>query len=42
MSSLAASNERTVDTAAAVVQPGWVRVLHWINAVAMILMIMSG
>src|SRR3978361_2003373 len=42
MSSLAASNERPVDTAAAVVQPGWVRVLHWINAVAMILMIMSG
>ena len=42
MSSLAASDERTVSTPAAVVQPAWVRVLHWINAVAMILMIMSG
>jgi thiosulfate reductase cytochrome b subunit len=42
MSSLAASDQRTVSTPAAVVQPAWVRVLHWINAVAMILMIMSG
>jgi thiosulfate reductase cytochrome b subunit len=25
-----------------VIQPAWVRVVHWINAVAMILMIMSG
>ncbi len=25
-----------------VIQPAWVRVMHWINAVAMILMIMSG
>ncbi len=24
------------------IQPGWVRIVHWINAVAMILMIMSG
>src|SRR3569832_8907 len=24
------------------IQPGWVRVMHWINAVAMIMMIMSG
>lgn len=25
-----------------IVQPAWVRVLHWINAVAMVLMMMSG
>jgi thiosulfate reductase cytochrome b subunit len=24
------------------IQPGWVRIVHWINAVAMVLMIMSG
>jgi thiosulfate reductase cytochrome b subunit len=42
MSSLAASNERAIVTPAKVIQPAWVRVLHWINAVAMILMIMSG
>jgi thiosulfate reductase cytochrome b subunit len=42
MSSVAASDQRTITTPAAVVQPGWVRVLHWINAGAMILMIMSG
>jgi thiosulfate reductase cytochrome b subunit len=42
MSSLAASNERTIPTTAKVIQPAWVRTVHWINAVAMILMIMSG
>src|ERR1700737_5223804 len=42
MSSLAASDERTLAAPAKVIQPAWVRVLHWINAVAMILMIMSG
>jgi len=42
MSSLAASNERTLAAQATVIQPAWVRVAHWINAVAMILMIMSG
>src|ERR1700676_4276884 len=42
MSSLAASDERTVVSPAKVIQPAWVRVVHWINAVAMILMIMSG
>jgi thiosulfate reductase cytochrome b subunit len=42
MSSLAASNERSVADTAKVIQPGWVRTAHWINAVAMILMIMSG
>jgi thiosulfate reductase cytochrome b subunit len=42
MSSLAASGERAIATPATVIQPAWVRVAHWINAVAMILMIMSG
>jgi thiosulfate reductase cytochrome b subunit len=42
MSSLAASDERTAITSAKVIQPAWVRTVHWINAVAMILMIMSG
>src|ERR1700687_1302818 len=42
MSSLAASDERAVPTTAKVIQPAWVRTVHWINAVAMILMIMSG
>jgi thiosulfate reductase cytochrome b subunit len=42
MSSLAASDERTVPATAKVIQPAWVRILHWINAFAMILMIMSG
>ena len=42
MSSLAASDERSTTTTAKVIQPAWVRTVHWINAVAMILMIMSG
>jgi thiosulfate reductase cytochrome b subunit len=42
MSSLAASDERAVPATAGVIQPAWVRTVHWINAVAMILMIMSG
>jgi thiosulfate reductase cytochrome b subunit len=42
MSSLAASGERAVPAATMVIQPAWVRSLHWINAAAMILMIMSG
>ena len=42
MSSLAAGNERAAPTSAKVIQPAWVRTVHWINAVAMILMIMSG
>src|SRR5258708_1327263 len=41
MSSLAASNEHSVPTAK-VIQPAWVRTVHWINAGAMVLMIMSG
>jgi len=42
MSSLAAGDQRTVPATAKVIQPAWVRTVHWINAVAMILMIMSG
>jgi thiosulfate reductase cytochrome b subunit len=42
MSSLAASDEHAVPATAKVIQPAWVRTAHWINAFAMILMIMSG
>ena len=46
MSSLAATEHKTESaktaTASKVIQPAWVRVMHWINAVAVILMIMSG
>src|SRR5437764_5042371 len=42
MSSLAANDERAVPATATIIQPAWVRIAHWINAVAMILMIMSG
>jgi thiosulfate reductase cytochrome b subunit len=42
MSSLAASDERAIPSAVTVIQPRWVRATHWINAVAMIVMIMSG
>ena len=40
----ATANTATVKTATAskVIQPAWVRVMHWTNAVAIILMIMSG
>jgi thiosulfate reductase cytochrome b subunit len=41
MSSLAAT-EQHATTTSKVIQPAWVRVMHWINAVAIILMIMSG
>src|SRR6202023_2301197 len=41
MSSLAVSAKPAAATAK-VIQPAWVRIVHWINAVAMILMIMSG
>ena len=40
MTSLAAT-EQPQDPSK-VIQPAWVRVMHWINAVAIILMIMSG
>jgi thiosulfate reductase cytochrome b subunit len=42
MSSLAASDHPSGSAAAKIIQPAWVRTLHWINAVAMIMMIMSG
>ena len=32
----------TAEPARAIIHPAWVRVTHWINAVAMIVMIMSG
>src|ERR1700719_1093131 len=41
MSSLAVSAKPAAATAK-VIQPAWGRIVHWINAVAMILMIMSG
>src|SRR5271169_5882781 len=42
MSSLAAADSPTMREPAKVIQPAWVRTMHWINAVAIILMIMSG
>jgi len=39
---LAATEGPVRATATKVIQPAWVRVMHWTNAVAMILMIMSG
>ena len=42
MSSLAAAESQVTREPAKVIQPAWVRVMHWINALAMILMIMSG
>ena len=42
MSSLAVSNEHASASTVKVIQPGWVRIVHWVNAVAMVLMIMSG
>ena len=43
MSSLAVNDQHaTVATATKVIQPAWVRIVHWTNAVAMVLMIMSG
>jgi thiosulfate reductase cytochrome b subunit len=41
MSSLAVSDQPAV-ARTKVIQPAWVRIVHWINAVAMILMITSG
>ncbi|MGJ4952712.1 cytochrome b/b6 domain-containing protein [Bradyrhizobium sp. HKCCYLS20291] len=42
MSSIAATDTTISTPKAKVIQPAWVRVMHWINAVAMIMMIMSG
>ena len=41
MSSLAVSAKPGAATVK-VIQPAWIRIVHWINAVAIILMIMSG
>jgi thiosulfate reductase cytochrome b subunit len=42
MSTLTASDEHTAPAPVKVIQPAWVRTVHWINAVAIVLMIMSG
>ncbi len=42
MSSLAAADSHLASEPAKVIQPAWVRIMHWTNAVAMVLMIMSG
>jgi thiosulfate reductase cytochrome b subunit len=42
MSSITANEQHAAAAPAKVIQPAWVRAVHWINAVAMILMIMSG
>src|SRR3954470_7582109 len=42
MSAVTVSDEHAASTKAKVIQPGWVRALHWPNAFAMVLMIMSG
>jgi thiosulfate reductase cytochrome b subunit len=42
MSILSAAQDHATSEPAKVVQPAWVRITHWINALAMILMILSG
>ncbi|QDF41219.1 cytochrome b/b6 domain-containing protein [Bradyrhizobium symbiodeficiens] len=42
MASLTVSDEQVSAAPAKVIQPAWVRVMHWVNALAMILMILSG
>jgi thiosulfate reductase cytochrome b subunit len=42
MSAVTISDEQAASTKAKVIQPAWVRALHWTNAFAMVLMIMSG
>src|SRR5213080_390443 len=42
MTSLTVSDEQVSAAPAKIIQPAWVRALHWTNAVAMVLMIMSG
>lgn len=42
MSTASATDDHVSPATAPVIQPGWVRALHWINAVATVLMIMSG
>jgi thiosulfate reductase cytochrome b subunit len=42
MSSLAVSDSSATQEPSKVIQPAWVRAMHWTNAFAMMLMIMSG
>ena len=42
MSHISAADHSVKAAAGKVIQPAWVRIVHWINAVAVILMIMSG
>ncbi|WP_213289847.1 cytochrome b/b6 domain-containing protein [Bradyrhizobium sp. sGM-13] len=42
MSAVTVSDEHAASTKAKVIQPAWVRAMHWTNAFAMVLMIMSG
>ena len=42
MSALTVSDEHAASAKAKIIQPAWVRALHWTNAFAMVLMIMSG
>lgn len=42
MSVVATDSPRAADTSGRQIHPLWVRVTHWINAIAVILMIMSG
>ena len=42
MATLAATEDHAIKEPAKAIQPAWVRVMHWTNAVAMILMITSG
>ena len=42
MSAVTVSDEHTAPAKAKVIQPAWLRALHWTNAFAMVLMIMSG
>jgi thiosulfate reductase cytochrome b subunit len=42
MSTLTVTDDHAAPAPAKVIQPAWVRTMHWINALAMIMMIMSG
>jgi len=42
MSSMTLSEQPAAVESRQLIQPGWVRTMHWINAVAMVMMIMSG
>lgn len=42
MSAVTVSDEQAAPARARAIQPAWVRALHWTNALAMVLMIMSG